>query len=142
MHELSLAHEILRICEAALARHGTGRIESVRVAVGELSAVEPDLLRYAWEALTQDGPHAGARLEIDWRPARRFCARCDAEKRRVDGRWTLLCPDCDEVLQVQGGTELDVLDLRVTLDEAEASAPAQAQDGRRASREPSSSSKE
>ncbi len=117
MHELGLASEILRVCEESLAQHGAGRIERVRLAVGELSAVEPDLLRFAWEAVTAAGPHAGAVMDIDWRPAKQFCPACDEPKSRAQGDWLRLCPDCGGILRVEGGDELDVVDLRVTLED-------------------------
>jgi hydrogenase nickel incorporation protein HypA/HybF len=117
VHELGLTSDVLAVCEASLAAHGRGRIEVVRLRVGDLAAVEPDLLRYAWEALTAGGPHAGSRLEIEWRPARQVCRACAAEKPRARGDWWPLCPDCGAVLAVEGGDELEVIDIRVVLEE-------------------------
>ncbi len=114
MHELSIAEEIYRASRAAVAAHGNGRLERVTVAVGELAAIEPDLLAFAWEALTRDGPDAGSALEVDWRRARQFCAGCNAEKPRSEGTWLRLCPECGSPLSVTGGMELDL--LRVTFE--------------------------
>lgn len=114
MHELSIAEEVYRASRAAVAERGSGRLERVSVAVGELAAIEPDLLVFAWEALTQGGPDEGSALEVEWRRARQFCADCDAEKPRSDGSWLRLCPDCGRPLAVTGGTELDL--LRVTFE--------------------------
>lgn len=83
----------------------------MRVAVGELSAVEPDLLKFAWEAVTTGGPDAGAQLEVEWQPARQFCAACGGDKPRSTGSWLRVCPDCGEPVQVQGGDALDVLQV-------------------------------
>lgn len=117
MHELSIAHEILRTCHAAVAEHGPGRLETVRVAVGELSAVEPELLRFAWEALTAEGVDAGSRLDVEWRPARQHCPSCGEDKPRAAGSWLRVCPDCGTVVEVSGGDELDVLQLTFVPDE-------------------------
>ncbi len=111
MHEMGIALEIYRACRDAVAGHGPGRIERVAVAVGELSAVEPDLLRYAWEAVVADTPDAGARLDVEWRTANQHCPACDAPKQRTEGSWLRLCPDCGGILTVSGGDELDVLQL-------------------------------
>ncbi len=119
MHELSIAHEIYRTSRAAVAAHGTGRLERVKVAVGELTAIEPDLLTFAWEALTGGGPDAGSVLEVEWHPARQLCAACKAEKPRARGTWLRVCPDCGEALQVSGGEELDVLQVTFLPDGAE-----------------------
>lgn len=111
MHELGLALEIRRVCAAAVSSYGPGRIEWVRVAVGELAAVEPDLLRFAWEAVTAGTPDAVSRLDIEWHPARQRCPACAAEKPRRVGAWLPVCPDCGHPLEIEGGDELDVVQL-------------------------------
>jgi hydrogenase nickel incorporation protein HypA/HybF len=111
MHELGIAMEILRTCEEVLEREGPGRIESVKVEVGELSSVEPDLLGFAWEAAVHATPHKGARMEIVWRPARQACVACGGDKPRGRGEWHLACPDCHGPLGLEGGRELGVLEL-------------------------------
>jgi hydrogenase nickel incorporation protein HypA/HybF len=118
VHELSIAQEIHRTSRAAVAAHGAGRLERVTVAVGELTAIEPDLLAFAWQALTESGPDAGSVLEVEWRPARQFCAECNAEKPRPERAWLRLCPDCGQPLQVSGGLELDVLQVAFVPDGA------------------------
>jgi hydrogenase nickel incorporation protein HypA/HybF len=117
MHEMSVALSLYEQCRALADERGAGRIETVRVAVGQLSTVEPDLLRFAWEAITQAGSDAGARLDIDWRPARLRCATCHADKASTPDGWPLVCPDCGCGLRVEGGTELDLLQLAFVIDE-------------------------
>ncbi len=107
MHEMGIALEILRIAGESVP--DGARIERVAVAVGELSAVEPELLAAAWEAAVAGGPQAGAALEIDWRPARQTCAACGEIPERVPGSWLRLCPRCGMPLGIEGGGELDVL---------------------------------
>ena len=109
MHELGIAEEIYRNARLATAGCPPGRLEVVRVAVGDRSAVEPGLLESAWEAVVAGGPDQGARLEIDWRPSRQTCLCCGEEKPRAPGSWLRLCPDCGHVLAVDGGDELDLL---------------------------------
>jgi hydrogenase nickel insertion protein HypA len=109
MHEMGIAMSIYDTARAAVAKHGGGRMDEVQVAVGELSALEPELLRFAWEAVVASGPHAGCRLAIDWRPARQLCPACGAEKSRAAGSWLHLCPDCGGPLTIEGGDDLDLL---------------------------------
>lgn len=109
MHELSIAHEIYRSCRGVMAEHGGGVLAEVRVAVGELTAIEPELLEYAWGALTADGPDRGARLVVEWRPANQVCPTCGAVKTRPAGSWLRVCPDCSQPLSVEGGDELDIV---------------------------------
>jgi hydrogenase nickel incorporation protein HypA/HybF len=108
---MGIALEVYRTCRETMTEHGGGRLKSVRLVVGELSAVEPELLAYAWEAVVVDGPDAGAELAIEWRPAIQRCTNCGEAKQRSEGSWMRLCPDCGLPLDVAGGDELDILDL-------------------------------
>jgi hydrogenase nickel insertion protein HypA len=111
MHELSIATELYAACRREVEGRGGGRIEAVTVAVGELSAVEPALLGFAWEALTGDGADRGARLSIDWRPARQQCPACGPVAERQPGSWLRLCPACSLPLVIEGGRELDIISI-------------------------------
>ena len=115
MHEMGLAIEIRRIARKAVADRGPGRIEIVRIAVGELSAVEPDLLEFAWEAAVAGTEDAASKLEVDFRPARQTCQACGEIAGRAPGSWLRLCPRCGDALTVSGGDDLDV--LRVVFEE-------------------------
>ena len=66
MHEMGIAIELYRTCRETIREHGEGRLRHVKIAVGELAAVEPDLLSFGWEAVTVDTPDEGAELEIDF----------------------------------------------------------------------------
>jgi hydrogenase nickel incorporation protein HypA/HybF len=108
---MGIALEVYRTCRETVEAHGGGRLRQVRVAVGELSAVEPELLVYAWEAVVEGGADAGAELVIEWHPAVQHCAACGETKDRATGSWMRLCPDCGMPLEVSGGSELDIVDL-------------------------------
>ena len=111
MHEMGIALEVYRTARETVEAHGGGRLDRVRLAVGELSAVEPDLLVYAWEAVVVDTPDAAAELEITWHRAKQWCSACNQDKERSEGSWFRVCPDCGMPLQVEGGNELDLLDV-------------------------------
>jgi hydrogenase nickel incorporation protein HypA/HybF len=108
---MGVAAEIRRIARGSVADRGAGRITRVRLAVGDLAAVEPELLAYAWEALVAGTPEEGSVLEIDWRPARQTCRVCGELSARAPGSWLRLCPRCGGVLTVTGGDDLDVLSV-------------------------------
>lgn len=112
MHEMGLAAEIHRIAREAAEAHGGGPLESVAVAVGELSAVEPELLGYAWQAVVAGTADASATLVVEWKRALQRCASCGEIAERAAGSWLRLCPECGEPLAVTGGDELDVTRVR------------------------------
>jgi len=111
MHELSLASELHRLCRARIRGAGAVRLTRVRIAVGELSAVEPDLLRFAWNAVISDGPDAGAALDVDWRPCRQVCDACGDLGAAKSLGWRTRCPRCGGALRIEGGLELDLEEL-------------------------------
>ncbi|HUK64645.1 MAG TPA: hydrogenase maturation nickel metallochaperone HypA [Dongiaceae bacterium] len=115
MHELGLAVEIHRRARSHVEAHARARLARVVVAIGELSAVEPDLLRFAWQAVTAGSPDEGALLEIQWCPARQRCPACGGTPERAAGTWLASCPRCGEALRVEGGTELDLLRVVLTV---------------------------
>jgi hydrogenase nickel incorporation protein HypA/HybF len=117
MHEMGIALEIYRTCREAVAEHGEGRLHRVKIAVGELSAVEPDLLAFGWEAVIADTSDDGAELEIEWCRADQRCPACGEAKARSEGSWLRICPDCGAALEVRGGDELDVLEVSFEIDE-------------------------
>jgi len=117
MHEMGIAIEIYRTCLEAVRENGGGRLQRVRIAVGELAAVEPDLLTFGWEAVIIDGPDVGAKLEIDFCKADQRCPQCNEAKDRSEGSWLRICPDCGTPLEVRGGDELDVLEVTFETDD-------------------------
>jgi Zn finger protein HypA/HybF involved in hydrogenase expression len=111
---MGLAAEIHRIARETADVEGGGRLDSVTVVVGDLAAVEPDLLGFAWDAALAGGPDEGARLIVDWRPARQICVFCGDVPERAAGSWLRLCPGCQEPLAVIGGDELEVRRIAFT----------------------------
>lgn len=109
MHELSIAQELLRLCQQRLPAGQC--LGTVRIDVGELAAVEPELLQFAWQAVTAGTPHAAAALAIRWHPARQHCGACGEVAERQPGSWLRLCPRCQLPLQVVGGDELDLVEV-------------------------------
>ena len=111
MHEMSIAESLLQSCLECLEPRDAARIESVRIVVGELAAVEPELLRYAWEAVTMGTPDEGARLEIEYVAVQQICESCGPIEDRQPGTWMRTCPSCAAPLLLSGGDELDILGL-------------------------------
>ena len=105
---MGLAAEVYRIARDVAASRGGGELDCVTIVVGDLAAVEPDLIEFAWGAIVSGTADAGARLVVEWRPARQTCAECGEIAERAPGSWLRLCPRCSGPLAVRGGDELDV----------------------------------
>lgn len=114
MHEVSIVNELIRLCRAAQRERGAATPRKLRVAVGELASVDPQLLVLAWGDLAPGafaGASAAVELEVEWCPARQTCTNCGEISERQSGSWLRLCPDCDLPLRVEGGDELDLLEV-------------------------------
>jgi hydrogenase nickel incorporation protein HypA/HybF len=111
MHETGIAVEIfhtaLRIAEERVEGQAV-RLRKVKVAIGELSSVDPELLKHAWDAVIESSPHQDAEMEVRWCPVFRQCPSCNEQKESADGSWLQICPDCHGPLAVEGGCELDL----------------------------------
>jgi hydrogenase nickel incorporation protein HypA/HybF len=112
MHEVSLAGTILQLVEQTRERDPFERVIYVRLQAGALAGVERSALRFALEALAPGTLLEGAQIDIDELVGTAWCVHCCASVpivSRLD-----LCPLCQGThLQVTGGTDLKLVDMRV-----------------------------
>jgi hydrogenase nickel incorporation protein HypA/HybF len=76
MHELSLAVNVLEIAERTLQKAQAQQIVSIELEIGQLSAVEPEALRFAMDALLPESAASGARVDYRFIPGRARCRQC------------------------------------------------------------------
>jgi hydrogenase nickel incorporation protein HypA/HybF len=115
---MGVTQEVLNAVIEASAKAGATRINAVRLTVGQLTALVPDSLMFAWECLTPGTPAEGAVLEISATPGRSMCLACGTEfdHDQFDRRCTACGGPQTEVI---GGSELRVDNVDVDLpDEA------------------------
>lgn len=103
VHEVSLVSGLLERIEAEARARRALRVHRVRIKVGELSGVETDLLRSAYDLLRERSVCAEAELEIDREPARWRCPRCGAEP---EPGMALRCPRCELPVGLVSGGEI------------------------------------
>lgn len=74
MHELSIATALLDL----VGRHAPAgvTVRAVQVRIGPLQAIEPEAMRFAWQAATRNTEYDNTSLELDLLP------------------WKLQCPEC------------------------------------------------
>ena len=112
MHEISLCEGILETIESEAKKQGFSHVRTVCIEVGKLSCVEPDALRFAFEAIMRSSIAEDAKLEIITLPATAWCEHC-AKNIEVKSRYDE-CPDCGSYqLQAIGGDELKIKSLEV-----------------------------
>ncbi|WCT78544.1 hydrogenase maturation nickel metallochaperone HypA [Novosphingobium humi] len=112
MHEMAICESIRQILEEQARSAGFTRVERVRLAIGALSGVEPEALRFGFDVVMRGGVAEGARLEIEDVAARAWCMPCGANV-AIAARYDA-CPQCGSYqLQVTGGEDMTIRELEV-----------------------------
>lgn len=65
MHELGIAQSLVDLVTREVAGRPGARVTAVKVKIGELSGVEPEALRFAFDALKAGTACAGAALVVE-----------------------------------------------------------------------------
>jgi len=107
MHELSIAQEILGIVYQYVPAPKENSVKSVRVRIGKLSNILPDSLTFCFEAITNDTPLNGAKLEIIHVPVSITCGDC-TKSSEIEPP-VFACPNCgSNQIKITGGTDMRV----------------------------------
>ncbi|MCS6950471.1 MAG: hydrogenase maturation nickel metallochaperone HypA [Armatimonadota bacterium] len=108
MHEFSIAEAIVHAAQEVAQAHGGGKVEAVRLRIGELRQVVPEALLFAFDVLKQETPLAEASLQWENVPARVRCRECHTEYHPEDVFWE--CPACGAFGgEVLAGEELEII---------------------------------
>jgi len=112
MHEMSLAQSVLQIIEDHALKERFTRVNSVWLEIGELSGVEPEAMRFCFDAVVHGTLAHGAKLEIINVPGSGWCMRC-GETVALPQRYSS-CPRCQGYqVQPTQGMEMRVKELEV-----------------------------
>lgn len=112
MHELGIANSILEATRAEMALHATARPRQVTVRIGELAAVDPEALRFCFQALTRHTEFAQLELKIEVCPRKHRCPACGAEFIVAD--YDFRCKRCgEEKTDFISGDQLELASLEV-----------------------------
>jgi hydrogenase nickel incorporation protein HypA/HybF len=107
MHELNVAMEIIDIVEKEAASKKIELVEEIGLKIGALTGVDPEALRFAFEASTADTPLAGVKILIENIPVRGTCRSCG--KAIEVKEFVFICPHCGAGdLEINQGEELDI----------------------------------
>ncbi len=112
MHELSLVESIVALIEDERQRQAFSRVRLVSVHVGALGYVEPDALRFCFDAVTRGTAAEGAVLSITTVAGVGTCPACRETVALAD-RFDA-CPlcGCAQVMMI-AGDELRLAELEV-----------------------------
>jgi hydrogenase nickel incorporation protein HypA/HybF len=112
MHELSVAHSILITVRGEAGRRPGTRIVKVGMRLGELAGVDAEALSFCFDSLVAGSDLAPLGLEIEHRPRRQRCPRCQHTFAVKD--FATACPRCgNSETDCVGGDELELAYLEV-----------------------------
>ena len=77
MHELQVASELIKVLQGAMAQHGVDVISMATIKLGELTCIDPDSLRSAFEIVREGTPLDGVHLNFECCPVEGWCDRCE-----------------------------------------------------------------
>jgi hydrogenase nickel incorporation protein HypA/HybF len=105
VHELAVAQALVEQVDALIDQHGATQASLIRVRIGPLAGVVPDLLATAFPLAAAGHRMQNAELQFSAAPIRVRCRTCGAESEATMSR--LLCGVCgDWHTQVISGDEL------------------------------------
>lgn len=105
MHELAVAQALVEQVEAVIREHDATAASLIRVRIGPLAGVVPELLENAFPLVAAGSRMEHARLEFTEAPIRVRCGTCGAESAATMNR--LVCGDCgDWRTRILSGDEL------------------------------------
>ena len=112
MHEMSLCESILDILEQQAQAQHYRKVKTVWLEIGALSSVEPEAMRFCFDAVMRGSLADQARLEIVHVQAQAWCLQCCQNV--VIGQRYDACPTCgSHQLQINAGEEMRIKELEV-----------------------------
>jgi len=112
MHEMSIAQGLLDIIKEEMDKHGARVLRSVRLQIGQLSAIVPESLSFCFEIMTAGTELEGARLNMEMIPLRGTCRKCNQEFEIKE--YAFECPYCSSrEIDTISGQELSIVEMEV-----------------------------
>jgi len=112
MHEMSIAQSLIDILQEEMTRHHAGVLKSVRLHLGELSAIVPSSLSFCFEVITKGTNMEGAKLNMDIIPLRGLCRQCRETFDVKD--YVFECPHClGKDIETVSGQDLSIVEMEV-----------------------------
>jgi hydrogenase nickel incorporation protein HypA/HybF len=112
MHEMSIAHSLFDILREEMEKNNAKTLRSVKLKIGELSAIVPDSLSFCFEVMTKGTHMEGAELIMDIIPLEGMCRSCGESFEIKD--YVFKCPHCAGTqIETLSGQDLSIVEMVV-----------------------------
>ncbi|MGQ9800401.1 MAG: hydrogenase maturation nickel metallochaperone HypA [Candidatus Saccharicenans sp.] len=117
MHEMSIVADLFTIIEEQAKKAGATKVTGVRVLIGELSGVVPELFRSAFNSYKKGTIADKARLELKITRIKFKCHNCGKKitaKNIKDESFAYVCPSCgSKEMELISGRDLYLEKLEI-----------------------------
>ena len=112
MHEMSIAQSLVDIIREEMKKADARRLRTVRLNIGQMTAIVPDSLSFCFEVITTETELQGARLIMDIIPLMGYCRKCGEEFEIKE--YDFSCPGCGgHEIETIGGQDLSIVEIEV-----------------------------
>ena len=112
MHEMSIAQNLIDVVKEEMVKHEAKTLRSVRLDIGEMSAIVPDALSFCFEVAITGTELEGAKLNMDIVPLKGLCHECKSEFEVKN--YTFVCPSCHGTkIETIAGQNLSIMEIEV-----------------------------
>jgi len=112
LHELSLLENVKDILQDHAIAENFTQVKKITLEIGQLSCVEPEALRFAFDAVMKDSIAANAKLVLSELKGLGICQQCN--KQTPLANLYNACQFCDHpFVNVTQGHEMKIKDLIV-----------------------------
>jgi hydrogenase nickel incorporation protein HypA/HybF len=112
MHEMSIAQSLIDVIKEEMIKADAKTLRSVRLNIGQMTAIVPDALSFCYEIATSGTDLEGSKLIMDLVPLRGYCRKCEQEFEIED--YAFVCPSCESSeIQTISGQDLTIVELEV-----------------------------
>lgn len=119
MHELSMVESLIEELLKLQEEHRWERINTVRLRIGAMRQVIPEIMQFAFDMTIEGTPLEGARLVLEEVPLRKQCRACGRVWTEGD-KALFLCEYCGSAdVELKEGMELEIESLEVEETDAE-----------------------
>ena len=125
MHESSVTQQIVQNVLQEAEKHQAKKVVEVDLVIGKLSLLGLEQVRFMYKIFVKGTVMEGSNLVIEERDGLARCLKCGNEKQLSYGdpsgyhvptvpAMTLLCPKCDETMEIVEGKECLIKSLKLT----------------------------
>jgi len=112
LHEISLLENVREILQEHAQKQNFKRVKKITLAIGKLSCIEPDALRFGFDAVMQGSLAEGAELILSEVAGKGICKACGKES-AIDTLYAP-CQYCKHpFVDVTAGNDMQIKDLIV-----------------------------